>query len=531
MTSESTSQSLPKKLTRPTNVYFELADDHIAFNNSVVLLDLTIPEFKEMLQFLKALVIQPYAVYNKYLMDLWYSAKVLDNTITFSLSHIEKSLSFDRDIFASIIGLEYSKEYVSLPDHEAMKDAIATLEGADDLFDIVGVLYGDLISKLTVRGKKGREKNICYTRYLSLVMEHLMGKDYTNNNLTPTKSFQITSATFKKPTSSKVPLTSHTCKVAKLDDEPQVTSSEGANIETSGAMSLSGTSEHPASVQKAKPDKKRRHAEGTEVTTDTTKSLDASMSVEEQENQPQTADTAKEQDNVVTEEINMGDDGTEFDTADENPFDTESEIKFVKSYKPVTDNEEPLFTSKESDTKEDSELASIPDDEIGSPSAFQTSDTKESLSKPKLSKSEEKDADNVLDELADLRASADKPSESISHIKEEIISLSTKIGQMESNITKKVSEEVQSSVLVLISEALKQELPGLLTDALKTTLPTLLKDLIKESVDTSIEEKMHVFNEQIQKTFKAQIPELFIQPMNKELIAFNKLEANRFVHL
>ncbi|GKA78456.1 hypothetical protein Tco_0784993, partial [Tanacetum coccineum] len=193
-----------------------------------------------------------------------------------------------------------------------------------------------------------------------------------------------------------------------------------------------------------------------------------------------------EQDNVVTEEINMGDDGTEFDTADENPFDTELEIKFVKSYNPFTDNEEPLFTSNELDTEEDSELASIPDDEIGSPSAFQTFDTKESLSEPKLSKSEEKYANNVLDELTDLRASTDKPSESISHIKEEIISLSTKIGQMESNITKKVSKEVQSSVLVLISEALKQELPSLLTDALKTTLPTLLKEFIKESVDTSI---------------------------------------------
>ncbi|GKE65274.1 hypothetical protein Tco_1519435 [Tanacetum coccineum] len=106
MTSESTSQSLPKKLTCPTNVHFELAD---------------------------ALVIQPSAVYNKYLRDLWYSTEVLDNTITFSLSYIEKSLSFDRDIFASIIGLEYSKEYVSLPNHEAMKDSIATL-GADDLF-------------------------------------------------------------------------------------------------------------------------------------------------------------------------------------------------------------------------------------------------------------------------------------------------------------------------------------------------------------------------------------------------------------
>ncbi|GJS82736.1 retrovirus-related pol polyprotein from transposon TNT 1-94 [Tanacetum coccineum] len=564
-----------KPLAEPsfTRLVAEL-DGHIAFNNSVALLDSKIPEFKDMLQFLseccisKALVIQPSAVYNKYLRDLWYSTKVVDNTINFSLSHFEKSLSFDRDILASAIGLEYSKEYVSLPDHEAVNDAITTLggnQGSHDQLninqqmiafalcwglkiDIAGVLYHDLISNLTAGGKKGREKNICYTRYLSLVMEHLMGKDYVNNYLTPTKSFQITSATFKKPTSSEVPLTSHMHKVAKLDEEPQVTPSEGTNIESSGAKSLSETSKHLDSTTKAKPDKKQRkkktssssepiaskdvsqslilqtsesqHADETEITTDTTQSLDASMSAEEQENQPQTADTEKEQDNVVTEDVNMVDDGTEFDIADENLFDTESEIQFVKSYKPVTDNEESLFTSKESDNEEDSELASIPDDEIGS---------EESLSEPKISKSEEKDGDNVLEELADLRALADKPSKSISHIKEEIISLSTKIGQMESNITKKVSEELHSSIPVLITEALKQELTGLLTDALKSTLPALLKDFIKESMDTCVEEKLPIFNEEVQKSFKAQIPELFIQLMNKELIAFNKLEANRFM--
>ncbi|GJR10359.1 DNA-directed DNA polymerase [Tanacetum coccineum] len=180
---------------------------------------------------------------------------------------------------------------------------------------------------------------------------------------------------------------------------------------------------------------------------------------------------SSEQDNVVTDEVNMGDDGTEFDTADENLFDTESEIKFVKSYKPVTYNEESLFTSKESDTEEDSELASIPDDEIGSPSTFQTSNTEESLTKPKLSKSEENDADNVLDELADLRASTNKPSESI----------------------------------ILITEALKQELLGLLTDALKSTLPVLLKDFIKESVDTCVEEKLPIFNEELSKVIQQQI--------------------------
>ncbi|GJS01069.1 retrovirus-related pol polyprotein from transposon TNT 1-94 [Tanacetum coccineum] len=375
-----------------------------------------------------ALVIQPSAIYNKYLRDFWYSAKVVDNSITFSLSNVERSLSFDSDTFASVIGLEYLKEYISLPDHEAVKDVIATLrlsygnyldlsskdlahstplrlryfsptwkvlmtylvkclggnQGSHDQLnvnqqmityglcwgmdiDIAGILYDDVVSKLTAAGKKGREKNICYTRYMSLVMEHLLGKEYVNSNLTATKSYQITSATFKKPTVPEVPLTSHMRKVANLDEEPL---------------------------------------------------------------RKQTL-TPLEQENVVIE-VHMDDDGTEFvdselhlignitleslnQTADESPFDTESEIKIVKSYKPVTANEESRFTSNESDAEEDSNLEYIPDDEIGSPSAFQVSDSdEESLSEPKLSKSEEKYANKVLDELADLQASADKPSDSLS---------------------------------------------------------------------------------------------------------------------
>ncbi|GJR38929.1 hypothetical protein Tco_1214613 [Tanacetum coccineum] len=415
----------------------------------------------------------------------------------------------------------------------------------------------------------------------------------------------MTGATFKQSSLSEVPLTSYMRQVAKLNKEPLITPFEEANIGASGAMSLFGTSKHPISEPKAKYDKKRRRKKNPssfepnaskEVTADATQSLDASMSAEEQENQPQTADAKKrvrvctiipifsihsestpENDtlglkypmltlktldfartdpsrtrNIVTEDENMADkphDDAEFvdsgiqsmgdvsleslnQAKHDSPYDTESDIKFVKRFKAVTNDEEHLFTSKEhSDTKEESKLESIPDDEVGSPSAFQTSDTDESLSKPLLSKSEERDDDNILDQLDDLKAFADKPSDTLSHLQEEVISLTTKVGQMESNITRKVSEEIHSPIPALITEALKQQLPGLLIDALQSTLHTLLKDLIKESVDTFVEEKLPIFNEQVQQSFKAQTPELFIQPMNKELIAFNKLEANRFVHL
>ncbi|GJX43039.1 retrovirus-related pol polyprotein from transposon TNT 1-94 [Tanacetum coccineum] len=59
-------------------------------------------------------------------------AELVDDTITYPLSNIEKPLSFNRDILSSVIGLDYTKDFVSLPPHEAVKYALATLGLADD---------------------------------------------------------------------------------------------------------------------------------------------------------------------------------------------------------------------------------------------------------------------------------------------------------------------------------------------------------------------------------------------------------------
>ncbi|GKA29699.1 hypothetical protein Tco_0715944 [Tanacetum coccineum] len=246
-------------------------------------------------------------------------------------------------------------------------------------------------------------------------MEHLLGKDYVNKDLFAIKSYQITGATFKQSLISKVPLTSYMHKIAKLDEEPLITPSEEANIEASSDMSLSETSIHLILEPKAKTNKKRRKKK-IPSSFEPNVSQDVSQTTISQASESQHAKEIEVQENIVIEDEHIADeqhDDTKFvdsrilsmgdvsleslnKATDESPYDTESEIKFVQRFKPVPNDEEPLFKSvsnKESDT-----------------------DTKESLSKPKLSKSEEKDADNVLDELADLRASADKPSESISHI-------------------------------------------------------------------------------------------------------------------
>ncbi|GJW59330.1 hypothetical protein Tco_0106061 [Tanacetum coccineum] len=181
--------------------------------------------------------------------------------------------------------------------------------------DIAGILYNDLITKLTTEGKKGREKNVCYVRYMSVIMEYLLGKDYLNENLKPIKSFQITDATFKDSKVSEVPLTSHMRKVSKLPEKPLNLPSEDANIEATGDKSLSRTSVHPVSTPKAKIDKKpmkkknpssselnvstdvaqtptlqaseSQASEAPEVPADISKqSLDSSKSAKDHDNQP-----------------------------------------------------------------------------------------------------------------------------------------------------------------------------------------------------------------------------------------------------
>nr|GEV39687.1 hypothetical protein [Tanacetum cinerariifolium] len=369
---ESSTQQQPQPLKAAANVHFECEDAKIAFNNSVTLLTSKISSHNGMLQFLSHCY----------------------NTLTFSLSHHNTPLTFDCDVFASVAGLNYTNDFILLPSHEVVKDAIATLGLRDEKNP--EATSADLAHSSPLRIRY-------FTSIWRLMMIHIQ-------------------------------------------------------------------------------------ADASVVPTDATKqSVEASMSAEEQDNQPQTADTEKIKENIVTEDEHNVDehhDDAEFidsgiqsmgdipldslnKTVAESPYDTESEIQFVKRYKPVSNDKETLFTATsmdESNHEEDSDFALILDDE------------------------------------------------------------------MESNITKKISKEIHSSVPTLINEALKQ-LPKLLIDALKSTLPTLVKDLIKESVDTSVEDKLPAFKEQVQQTFTAQIPDLFIKPMNKKLNALNKLESSRFVLL
>nr|GEW80830.1 retrovirus-related Pol polyprotein from transposon TNT 1-94 [Tanacetum cinerariifolium] len=72
---------------------------------------------------------QPSTTYVKYLKDIWYTAKVDEatQTITFSLSSVEKPLSFTQDTFISTICLIVCTNAVPLPPKETVRVGLATL--------------------------------------------------------------------------------------------------------------------------------------------------------------------------------------------------------------------------------------------------------------------------------------------------------------------------------------------------------------------------------------------------------------------
>nr|GEW42542.1 hypothetical protein [Tanacetum cinerariifolium] len=95
-----------------------------------------------------------------------------------------------------------------------------------------------------------------------------------------------------------------------------------------------------------------------------------------------------------------------------------------------------------------------------------------------------------------LNASADMPAQSdpLGHLQKELRTLNTKVDQLESSISKKV------------------------TDAIYSSVPSLVE---------SIKEKLPLFDAHVQQTLQDQLPNIVVKPMNKQFNAFNTLESRR----
>ncbi|GKA58973.1 hypothetical protein Tco_0758286 [Tanacetum coccineum] len=223
---------------------------------------------------------------------------------------------------------------------------------------------------------------------------------------------------FQKPLASEVALTSHMLKVAKLFQEPEqslILSSEKVITDDCANKSLFKTTMQPITQPKAPTDQKLKKKKIP--SSSKPKSLPcqgASELVEDQVNQPQTIDAEK-----VTVFKYKG--------HCKQPL---SNFSRRECFEPHDKEIDPTLKKDDSD-ETDSGLQSMPDDDIASLLDFKTEDSGN----------------------------------------EELRTLNTKADQLEFNISKKVTDDIQSSVPLIFADALKVNFPGLLLEALKNTLP------------------------------------------------------------
>ncbi|GJW30222.1 hypothetical protein Tco_0047097 [Tanacetum coccineum] len=311
----------------------------------------------------KALTLQPFAMYAKYLKEFWYTVEVEDDTktITFLLSWWDKPLSFTQDEFVSTIGLPICKNAILLPPTEIVRAGLVTL----GLFD----------------KDKPTLSSIVLVNSSPLKM---------NNDLTLVKPHTIIAASFQKPLASEVPLTSHMLKVAKLSEGPEqslIPPSRDVNVDDTADKSLPRTTMQLVTQPKAPTDwmtKKRRIPSSSKpkspnkATADATKSL-ASESAEEQGNQPSTAVAEKVLDQNVKKEKDA-----EFLSREEVAEEQSKEISTVEQLLDEVDkqNKATMHDSKEivdSHKGSDSDLQSMPDDNLRSVSGFYATDSEENV--------------------------------------------------------------------------------------------------------------------------------------------------------
>nr|GEV18683.1 retrovirus-related Pol polyprotein from transposon TNT 1-94 [Tanacetum cinerariifolium] len=253
--------------------------------------------------------------------------------ILFSLSIFENQLSFARFDFLSAIGLTDSKTVVPLPPKGTIRAGLTTLGLADK--EKPTLISTELVnfSPLKLK-KKNMEANVCYTIYISLVLEQLLGEKYHDESLTVLKPYHISATSFQTPSSFEVSLTSHMLKVAKLSKEPKqslLPPSGEVNADDTADKSSSRTSVQPVIQPKAPTVKNPRKKKISSLIQQ--KSLEASILPEVRDNQPKATDATEKAEEQslefpsVKQLLDEVDDHNKVvQESSESPYDTESSL-------------------------------------------------------------------------------------------------------------------------------------------------------------------------------------------------------------
>ncbi|GKF41373.1 hypothetical protein Tco_0124715 [Tanacetum coccineum] len=129
----------------------------------------------------------------------------------------------------------------------------------------------------------------------------------------------------------------------------------------------------------------------------------------------------------------------------------------------------------------DSDLHSMPDDELRSVSEFETADSDD------FHDNDISTSDHVVQ---DDYASAERLSllDHMDHICEEVSSLHSRLEDLESSIAQKFFEEIHSSLPTLVTNALKEHLHGILSATLKDCLPLIIKESLQTHIPATSEQ-------------------------------------------
>ncbi|GJY77097.1 hypothetical protein Tco_0482213 [Tanacetum coccineum] len=269
--------------------------------------------------------------------------------------------------------------------------------------------------------------------------------------------------TTEKPLAYQVALTSHMLKVAKLFQEPKqslILSSKKVNANDGADKVI---------LPKRKRNKVLRLTWEEEWETAAMLMPPESRSL---------SDSAEDQGDVTFDQL-MDEIDQKNKAAQEqpkSPYDTESEIKIIKRFHP-----------------------SQPDDDVQitflgvEPLNFEYDQTKllETLETINNVTSKESTAET-------FNASTDMPAQldPIGHLYEELRTLNTKVDQLESSISKKVTDDIQSFVPSNYCRCSKSTFSWSTPRGFKNTLPRVFKDSIQQSIQELIEEKLLQFDAQ-----------------------------------
>ncbi|GJZ90043.1 hypothetical protein Tco_0661970 [Tanacetum coccineum] len=495
MASDSSSQNQPKQLTPASNVPFQVEDCIIKFNNRVALMETNNDAYKPLLQFLKnsclsvALTKQPSTYYSKYLREFWFTveADTTSKFITFTLSHFDKPLSFDRDTFSSLIGFDRSDEFVDIPSKETWKAGLATLGLVNE--DHPSLSSSDLINSSPVKVK-------CFSstwKVADLLPEPIQslippsgevnGDDTADKSLSETSVPPVTqpkAPTAKRPRKKKIPSSTYLENIPSMHEIRSLYELYSLRLRDQNIM----------------------------------EEEDAGVHSLEEPTFKQLMDEVDKLKEVAQEKP-------------KSPYGTESEIKIIKSFqvnivsnsllihqglqRSTSDDINVIDITPKDDEEgdaSDSDLRSMPSDNLASLTGFETPDSNDEAS---ISVTKEHSDDNLMETsggdaaLPNASAGVSALSDPLGHLQRELATISSKVDQMESKITKRVSDELKSFVPSLVSDALKETLPGLLVDALKASLPSLIHESVQNTVQQSMGEQTSIFQAQIGRKVKAKV--------------------------